>query len=633
MNTDGAEAVARGGMRWSLRQRLWALVGLCLVAALVPTASWLTDRAQDLHHARSARAAWPEQQAWLGTLTHLQTLRQAWAGTLANQEGAASRRSEAQKALQSDLTALVSLGADAQAIDALRDGLAQADKTLAAQRPTIGSLLTVFRGLSLQCQQAMGRLAARSFMLPGTGLGADRALNAGLLLGPKVADDLSELVAIANAAAVDDVAQVGGAQGRFDDDVASLQEDMRLAAMGDASLAPTLLPLVAHLGDEQTALAATLKQVLSDPNYPLEKMSAAFRDAAQRQAELSQTVLTYVGEQLDRQARALTILLAVSGAGAVIVLVGAALSLALMVRALLRSVDHAVEATRRIADGDLSGRMVLDRHDELGLVLRAIHDMQTRLRDLVQGIQEAAGELHRAADEIAQGQGDLAHRTEQAAARLQQTTAQLHTVSGMARDSAQVARHVSDQTDQTRETVNQGGERVRDVVDTMGRIQSASDRIASITGVIDGIAFQTNVLALNAAVEAARAGEQGRGFAVVAAEVRSLAQRSASAAREIKQLIEGAVVQVGHGTLLAGQAGQAMQDILTHVGQAHQMMGDIAQKAGEQARHIGEVGQAVSRLDEATQHNAALVEESVAATSFVREHAEQLTLLTGQFRL
>lgn len=633
MSTDSVEAKSRKGMRWTLRQRLWALVGLCVVAALVPTASWLTDRAQDLHHARSARAAWPEQQAWLMAQAHLQSLRQAWAGTLANQEGAVSHRAEAQKALEADLSALAASGADAQTLRALRDSLAQAEKTLTAQRPPIGTLLAVFRGLSLQVQQAMGRLAARSYMLPATTLGADRALNAGLLLGPKVADDLSELVAIANAAAVDDVAQVGAAQGRFEDDVAALQEDLRLAAQGDASLAPSLLPLVARLGEEQTAVATTLKQVLADPNYPLDKMSAAFREAAQRQAQFSQTVLSHVGAEVDGQAQRLSVLLAVSGAGAVIVLVGVALSLALMVRALLRSVDHAVDATQRIADGDLSGQMVLDRHDELGQVLRSIHDMQRRLRSLVQGIQEAAGELHRAADEIAQGQGDLAHRTEQAAARLQQTTAQLHTVSDMARSSAQVARQVSEQTDQARDTVNQGGERVRDVVDTMGHIQSASDRIASITGVIDGIAFQTNVLALNAAVEAARAGEQGRGFAVVAAEVRSLAQRSASAAREIKQLIEGAVVQVGHGTRLAGQAGQAMQDILNHVGQAHQWMGDIAQKAGEQARHIGEVGQAVSKLDEATQHNAALVEESVAATSFVREHAERLTVLTGQFRL
>jgi methyl-accepting chemotaxis protein len=238
-----------------------------------------------------------------------------------------------------------------------------------------------------------------------------------------------------------------------------------------------------------------------------------------------------------------------------------------------------------------------------------------------------------ASAEIAQGNADLSSRTEQQASSLQQTAASMEQLTGTVRTSTANARQANELAQGATEVASRGGEAMAQVVRTMNDIQSASTKISEITGVIDGIAFQTNILALNAAVEAARAGEQGRGFAVVASEVRTLAQRSAEAARQIKALIGDSVTQVEAGGVLVQDAGRTMDEVVKQVRQVGDLIGAITAAAGEQSQGIDQVGQAVSQLDQATQQNAALVEESAAAAESLKAQAERLSQTVAVFRL
>jgi methyl-accepting chemotaxis protein len=372
---------------------------------------------------------------------------------------------------------------------------------------------------------------------------------------------------------------------------------------------------------------------LADANYPLDKMSAAFEDAVRQQAALSATVMGTVEAQLAaRSARlertravVVSLMLALTGAVAVV--------LWFSIRGIMRPVDEVLRVTERIAAGDLSGAISSNRQDEMGQVLQAVARMQTRLRALIFKIQEGAGELNNAADEIAQGHLDLGQRTEQAVAHLQQTASSVKMLGDTVRTSAAAAHEASQLAASAQGSAQAGSALVQQVVSTIGEIHDSSNQIATIIGVIDGIAFQTNILALNAAVEAARAGEQGRGFAVVASEVRSLAHRSAQAAKEIKGLIGQSVDRVERGTRLVGEAGAAMSSISHHVHRVSDVIGGIAGDSGGQAQRMGEVVGAVGDIDRMTQQNAALVEQSVAATQLVNAQASAMKDLVSSFRL
>jgi len=259
--------------------------------------------------------------------------------------------------------------------------------------------------------------------------------------------------------------------------------------------------------------------------------------------------------------------------------------------------------------------------------------MQDALRTLVGQVQQAAGSIATASDEIALGNQDLSQRTEQTAASLQQTASSMELLTGTVQHSAESSRQASGLAANAAEVAVRGGAVVAQVVQTMGEISDSSRRIGDITGVIDSIAFQTNILALNAAVEAARAGEQGRGFAVVASEVRSLAQRSADAAKEIKALIGASVERVEGGSRLVAQAGETMTEIVASVRRVSDIVAEITSAAAEQAGSIGQVGQSVSHLDQMTQQNAALVEESAAASQSLRDQAGRLTEAVSRFKL
>jgi aerotaxis receptor len=295
-----------------------------------------------------------------------------------------------------------------------------------------------------------------------------------------------------------------------------------------------------------------------------------------------------------------------------------------------------LEELRKQALGVATGAMQevtsMDRVDEIGMSMRCISQLGLMFRWLVADVGEQVVNLQTAVEEIARGNEDLSARTEQAASSLQQTASSMEQMTATVRNNADTAQQANDLSGQASTAAAHGGQAVSQVIARMGDISASSRRIADIIGTIDGIAFQTNILALNAAVEAARAGEQGRGFAVVAGEVRNLAQRSAEAAKEIKSLISASVEQVEAGSKLVDDAGQAMEEIMSKVQRVSHLIGEISGSVREQSSGIAQVGQTVSQLDQVTQQNAALVEQSSAASMSLKQQAASLVDAVGVFR-
>ena len=304
-----------------------------------------------------------------------------------------------------------------------------------------------------------------------------------------------------------------------------------------------------------------------------------------------------------------------------------------LIRSIVLPLQQATALAGCIAEGDLSQRETITRADEFGELLHSLYAMSDSLGRMVYQVRQSTDSIATASAEIAAGNHDLSARTEQTSSNLQETAAAMEQFTSTIQQSASSAQQASSLAAGASGVARRGGEVVTQVVSTMEAIQHSSQKIADIIGVIDGIAFQTNILALNAAVEAARAGEQGRGFAVVASEVRSLAGRSAEAAKEIKQLIGTSVEKVEAGSRLVQDAGTTMQDIVQSVQRVNDMIGEITAASTEQSAGVSQVNQAVGNLDQMTQQNAALVEESAAAAQSLREQAEQLAQVVSMFKV
>ncbi|WP_075259373.1 methyl-accepting chemotaxis protein [Herbaspirillum camelliae] len=302
-------------------------------------------------------------------------------------------------------------------------------------------------------------------------------------------------------------------------------------------------------------------------------------------------------------------------------------------RATTTAINDAVRLAEAVSAGDLTQHVQINGSDEVARLLTAMQAMTSQLSTVVSSVRSNSESVATASAQIAQGNADLSKRTEEQASALQQTAASMEELGSTVAQNADGARQAGDLARDAAHVAGQGGQVVQQVVQTMQGLHASSDRISDIIGVIDGIAFQTNILALNAAVEAARAGEQGRGFAVVATEVRSLAQRSATAAREIKELITASVEQVGQGTQLADQAGKTMEEIVTSIRRVSDIMVAINAATAEQNTGIAQVGQAVTQMDTTTQQNAALVEESAAAAISLSSQARELVQAVAVFRV
>ncbi|WP_321858749.1 methyl-accepting chemotaxis protein [Burkholderia cenocepacia] len=337
-----------------------------------------------------------------------------------------------------------------------------------------------------------------------------------------------------------------------------------------------------------------------------------------------------VSAQASRDAQRAT---AVSLALMLVVLGVAMVGAFLFSRAILRPLDRAVACAQAVAGGDLTRDVDASGQDEIAHLLRALQTMQTSLSRVVLEVRTHAEAVATASAQIASGNHDLSSRTESQAASLEETAASMAQLTGIVRQSAEHAQHAAQLARDASNIASTGGGVMTDAVHTMNGIADSSTKVGEIIAVIDGIAFQTNILALNAAVEAARAGEQGRGFAVVAAEVRTLAQRSASAAKEIKGLIEQSTRRVDEGAVLIGRAGASIHEIVDAVQRVTTIVGEISSASQEQSGGIDQVNVAVTQMDEATQRNAALVEQATAATQALAEQASALRHAVAVFRL
>ncbi|QCP49668.1 HAMP domain-containing protein [Trinickia violacea] len=351
-------------------------------------------------------------------------------------------------------------------------------------------------------------------------------------------------------------------------------------------------------------------------------------DDALRQLQFSQADQGYRDAQSAFGTfRLVTIAFLIAGLGA------ALLSYTTLRGAIARPLDEALGHFDAIAAGDLRRQIVARSHDEMGLLIEGLGKMQKSLTDTVRSVRSGSESIASATKQIAAGNVDLSSRTEEQASALQETASSMDQLTGTVRQNAENARQASALAANASEIANKGNAVVGQVVGTMGDINQSSAKIADIIAIIEGIAFQTNILALNAAVEAARAGEDGRGFAVVAGEVRSLAQRSSAAAKEIKELIDTSVERVRTGSALVDEAGRTMEEIIGAVQRVTDIMGEIAAASEEQSTGIDQVARAVTQMDEVTQQNAALVEEAAAAAQSLEDQASKLRSTVAVFRL
>jgi len=374
--------------------------------------------------------------------------------------------------------------------------------------------------------------------------------------------------------------------------------------------------------DNVAAVMSLMKRVLP-PEIVLRKKVSELIEMQRKQTEIAS------GEVVSLQKEAM---LVESGLVLLALLMGGLIAWRITV-SVTDPIGRAVVVSERIAMGDLSSQIEVRIFDETGRLLQAIASMQNKLKTLVGGIRSAADSIQLASSEVACGNLDLSHRTEQAASSLQETAHSMEHLTGIVMQSAESAKQANQLASSAANVAARGGSLVSEVVSTMDEINISSNKISDIITVIDGIAFQTNILALNAAVEAARAGEQGRGFAVVASEVRTLAGRSAQAAKEIKSLIGASVERVERGTRLVADAGRTMTEIVTSVQRVTDTIGEITAAATEQSQGIGRINAAIASLDSMTQQNAALVEEGTAAAESLKDQATQLSVAVNTFKL
>jgi methyl-accepting chemotaxis protein len=362
-----------------------------------------------------------------------------------------------------------------------------------------------------------------------------------------------------------------------------------------------------------------------------------FLPAAKRYEDLVTEFLSVQRKNLDEQARRAEAS-AESGVYQLVILTGLVMLFGIgcawwLTHSITKPLCGAVEAARRVAGGDLTGEIESGANDEVGLLLSAMKDMNANLADMVKRVREGADSIASASVQVASGNIDLSSRTEQQAASLEETASSMEELTATVRQSADNARQANELAMSASDVAAKGGEVVSQVIETMQAINVSSRKIADIIGTIDGIAFQTNILALNAAVEAARAGEQGRGFAVVASEVRTLAQRSAAAAREIKALIDDSVSKVDAGSTLVKDAGGTMDEIVARVHRVSEVMAEVLAATREQSTGIEQVNRAIGEMDQVTQQNAALVEEAAAAADSMRHQASGLAQTVAVFKV
>ncbi len=438
------------------------------------------------------------------------------------------------------------------------------------------------------------------------------------------------------------------------EDAVALQEQTRLLATFREQYGRAKKTLLGtEMNDEEKALIAKLDQAIAvakplidqsvDLGLRQQKAEAAVL-LIQRAGPENGKAVAVISEILDYEKQLADATVAQARAdyqkarNLILFIGGMALAIGVLVawrttRSITRPIQAAVKLAQTVASGDLSHEVAVTSKDEAGQLLQALKEMNASLVAIVGEVRSGTDTIATASSQIAAGNLDLSSRTEQQAASLEETASSMEELTSTVRQNADNARQANSLAQSASDVALQGGQVVGQVVQTMGAINDSSRKIVDIIGVIDGIAFQTNILALNAAVEAARAGEQGRGFAVVAAEVRSLAQRSAAAAKEIKTLIDDSVGKVEAGTRLVDQAGSTMQEVVVSIRRVTDIMGEITAASQEQTNGIEQINQAVMQMDTVTQQNAALVEEAAATAQSMQNQAANLAQAVSVFKL
>ena len=634
--------------RLTLVRRMQVLGGVCIAIAAAFCHDWASTQWQALQSARTELQGIPAVEAWLKlarlTAEHRGLAAQTLAGNDEHRADREARQAEVDAALGAALSAADTW--KSPRMDHLRESLQPQWKDLARAVATrqlspeeslrrhdaliqaeLNVLDEVVSASTLALDPEAGPyhlIMASARLLPATMeyTGQVRGLGATLLGNPSAApQDKLEL-----AQALEQMQE-----GWTDADL-ELQRSEAADGAGGAALAQAITQARDSL-DRAVALARGQVLDATAPTLAPADYVAKLDEARAAQSQLDAIAFQMLHALLAQRTHdAMTQTVLAIGCGGLLALGVVVLTIG-MVRSVRRSARDAVGVARAIADGDFRVRDLSFSHNEFGQIVRAMDDARASVAEAIDGVRRGVEAMAAASQQIAQGSTDLSQRTEQQAGALQQTAASLEELNGTVRLNSDNANQATGIAHAASDAAARGGEIMDRVAQRMQEIAHSSQRIGTIIGLIDGIAFQTNILALNAAVEAARAGEQGRGFAVVAGEVRQLAQRSAEAAREIKSVIASSVENVERGTELVHEAGRSIGDVVVNVNRMRDLAGEIAAATREQAQGIGQVNDAVATLDQGTQQNAALAEESAAAAASLREQSERVTTAVGIFRL
>jgi methyl-accepting chemotaxis protein len=634
----------------AMRLALFALLGVVLVAP--PLVMFWMQSSRDIATARREQEGLEPARALLRVIQLTQQHRGLAAnvlgGNAAMQAQRTAKETEVAKAAEEFGAALNRAGADASLVGAWKRAL-EDWKGLA--RDVAGAAISGKESYARHTALIGAQLEVLDQLADGFGLSLDpeadgyHLIMATLFHMPRLTESLGQARArgslhlaqrkITGEERAGLMALVGNVSVNFQDMSRSLGKALEInpglkEALGHASAeTKDLIEKAMRLAREQIVEAETL-------SYPAGDYFAFYTQVIDAQFKLIDRASEGLERILAARVSRLTgAQMAVLGAIALVVVVAILLGVA-VVRSILRQLGgepaYAAEVVAKVAGGDLGVRIETRAGDETSL-LAAMKRMVESLGGTVRRIKDSAEAVGTASQQIASGNADLSSRTEEQASSLEQTASSMEELASTVKQNAENARQANQLAAGASEIAQKGGQMVGEVVATMQGISQSSRKIADIIGVIDGIAFQTNILALNAAVEAARAGEQGRGFAVVASEVRSLAQRSAAAAKEIKALIEDSVGKVQHGQQVVEQAGQTIGELVAAVKRVTDIIGEIAAASQEQSSGIEQVNQAVGQMDQVTQQNAALVEEAAAAAESLREQARDLLAAVGVFRL
>ena len=635
--------------RLNLLQKFLILGLIALAMTALPTFMYMRDALQDMATARQEARGAPPLLALNKVVQGMQVHRGLSASMLGGNEALAARRPAAREAVEKTLADVATRFAEAgvpaadeatwkqlrQTWQALEQAVAarslQPAQSTAQHTQLIAAVMRLNEtllhhyGLALDPGQDTSALVQASLVhvpMLGEKLGVMRAQGSAALSGKALAPEgKGGLMALQQR-----VVELQG------DTLRSLERAMvhnpvfRQALGGPAQAVNTQVQQALQRADREVIGAAELSAPASDYFDEFTRTIDALYALNAQAMDLLNGALQERVSGLRRQ------LLWQLGLLAVALAVAVALGRT-FVRSITVPLAQAVQLSNAVAQGDLRGTATAHGTDEVGQLMAALVQMRRQLTDVVSQVRGGSEGVATASAQIAQGNNDLSARTESQASALEETAASMEELSSTVRQNADSARQASALAGNARTIAVQSGDVVTQVVQTMQDISASSKKIADIIGVIDGIAFQTNILALNAAVEAARAGEQGRGFAVVASEVRSLAGRSAEAAREIRTLIHASVERVEQGNLLVERAGGTMHEVVAAIGRVNDIMGEISAASHEQSLGVAQVGEAVTQMDQATQQNAALVEEMAAAASSLQGQAEELVQVVSVFRV